>query len=93
MRKNKIENISNYILVNENLFVSEGRVVIDTTKKVKLDDFKFDTASLMSFGEYLIVPISEETGNTMVYNSTTGTKIQIKGSCDYLRESPQKNCN
>jgi hypothetical protein len=84
MKNRKISNIKNYKLVNGKLFLANAqREVFNEDKSILLNQFYFDVSSLMSIEDFLIIPISENLGNTFVFNTISNYGFKLKEGCTF----------
>lgn len=86
MKNRKISEIKNYQLVNGKLFLANvQREVFKEDKSILLNQFHFDVSSLMSIEDFLIIPISENLGNTFVFNTISNFGYKLKESWTFKK--------
>lgn len=86
MKSRKLNDIKNYCIVNGRLFTSnESRVINNHSSNEVFDKYKFDSASLMSINDFLIIPITPR--QTFIHNSVERETTILDGSCMYKNYS------
>ncbi len=89
MRVHKIFNVKNYILVKGQIFTSDdNRVIFEYSNNKIFDSENFDTASLMSIDEFLIVPITPR--RTFIFDSDKNVEKSLEGSCIFKKYKSKK---
>ena len=59
MKIKRIQNVTNYCVTNNNLFLAnKDRIIKSLNSELEFNEFKFDGASMFADGDFLIIPVN-----------------------------------